>query len=115
MASCPRVGQLASVPLRGRQGRDGFADAAAAFAQTETVYDAAGVIGVIAHAEMSEDGLGEVRSGPAFCLDARRRRPSLIDVGDGLELIRAETTGAPGRTVLAERLDALSVQLTVPS
>ena len=87
----------------------------AALAQTEAVHDAPGVIGIVAHAKLSEDGIGEARRGPAVGHKAGCARSRLIDFGHGFELIGGEAAGTARRAALAERFDAFPAQRVVPS
>ena len=82
--------------------------------QPETVHDAAGVIGIVAHSELRLDRIGKACGGPAISIQARHPGPGLIHFGNRPELFRAEAAGTARRAPFAERLDASSIQGAMP-
>ena len=80
--------------------------ASPALPQTQTVHDAADVVGIVAHAEAREDGFGETGRGPAIGLEAGGPRPGLVDFGHASELVRVQTAGTAWRPAFSQPLHA---------
>src|SRR5215472_5413814 len=93
----------------------GSADVTRFLAETQTVHDTPGMIGVVAHADQSEDGLGEAFGRPLVCIDAGGARTTPVHLGNCGTLFRREPTRAARSASLAKRFHTSSRQRPVPA
>src|ERR1043165_5441781 len=84
-------------------------------AETQTMHDPAGMIGIVAHTRHGVNRFGKPVSGPPVRIESRGPGAHFVNAGDLGQLLSREAARATGRPPFAEGLHSSSTQRTLPA